>query len=197
MTDSPRKPRGLTERQQRFVDEYVVDVNGKQAAIRAGYSHRGAEVTASQLLRNPKVAAAVVEAKRIANEKTSQANAITRERILEETAILAFSDITKFTLTEDGEIGVKPGVSANAVRAISLLEISTITDPGGNVRRNVKIRLWDKPSMVKLGGRHAAVEGYADRVELTGKDGGPVRTEEVTREEAMAALRSALPKTDR
>jgi phage terminase small subunit len=51
----PRDENGLTPRQAAFVREYVKDNNGKQAAIRAGYSEKGAEVQASELLRIPKV----------------------------------------------------------------------------------------------------------------------------------------------
>lgn len=53
----------LTVKQRRFVEEYMIDLNGKQAAIRAGYSVKGAEVQAATLLSNPKVSAFVVEAK--------------------------------------------------------------------------------------------------------------------------------------
>jgi phage terminase small subunit len=49
----------LTEKQQRFVEEYLIDLNATQAAIRAGYSAKTAEVQASRLLRNVKVAAAI------------------------------------------------------------------------------------------------------------------------------------------
>ena len=49
-------PTTLTPRQRRFVSEYLVDLNGTQAAIRAGYSEPGAHVTASRLLRKAKVA---------------------------------------------------------------------------------------------------------------------------------------------
>ena len=42
----------LTPRQARFVDEYLVDANGTQAAIRAGYSATGARVAAHRLLTN-------------------------------------------------------------------------------------------------------------------------------------------------
>src|SRR5215813_10547213 len=49
----------LTPRQQRFVEEYLVDFNGKQAAIRAGYAPHTADVTGSQLLALPKVKARV------------------------------------------------------------------------------------------------------------------------------------------
>lgn len=45
----------LTARQDKFSVEYLVDLNGTQAAIRAGYSPKTAEVTASRLLRNVKV----------------------------------------------------------------------------------------------------------------------------------------------
>ena len=45
----------MNDRQENFVDEYLVDANGKQAAVRAGYAPRSAEVTASRLLRNAKV----------------------------------------------------------------------------------------------------------------------------------------------
>ena len=45
----------LNEKQERFCKEYVIDLNGKQAAIRAGYSEKTAEVQASQLLTILKV----------------------------------------------------------------------------------------------------------------------------------------------
>ncbi len=49
----------LTARQERFVDEYLADLNATQAAIRAGYSARSAHVEGSRLLTNAKVAAAI------------------------------------------------------------------------------------------------------------------------------------------
>lgn len=45
----------VTLKRARFVEEYLVDLNGKQAAIRAGYSRKTAELQASRLLRCPKV----------------------------------------------------------------------------------------------------------------------------------------------
>ena len=44
----------LTAKQARFVEEYLVDLNGTQAAIRAGYSPKTAAATASRLLRKPR-----------------------------------------------------------------------------------------------------------------------------------------------
>lgn len=54
----------ITPKQERFVAEYVVDLNATRAAIRAGYSPKTAEQGAAQLLRNIKVQAAIAEAAR-------------------------------------------------------------------------------------------------------------------------------------
>ena len=51
----------LTPKQQRFVEEYCVDFNGTQAAIRAGYSKNTATEQASRLLRNVNIQAAIKE----------------------------------------------------------------------------------------------------------------------------------------
>jgi len=44
--------RQLTNKQQRFIEEYCVDCNATQAAIRAGYAESGAHVNGHRLLRN-------------------------------------------------------------------------------------------------------------------------------------------------
>jgi len=60
----------LTARQERFVEEYLVDLNATAAAIRAGYSPKSAHVEGSRLLTNAKVAAAISAAKRERSEAT-------------------------------------------------------------------------------------------------------------------------------
>ena len=49
----------MNAKQQRFADEYLVDMNGTQAAIRAGYSKKSAHVTGCRLLRDAKVGKSV------------------------------------------------------------------------------------------------------------------------------------------
>jgi len=51
----------LTHKQEMFCKEYVIDFNGTNAAVRAGYSKKGAEVTASLTLRNIKVSEKIKE----------------------------------------------------------------------------------------------------------------------------------------
>lgn len=78
----------LTPRQQRFVDEYLIDLNATQAAIRAGYSAGSAEVEGSRLLRNAKVAAEVSSRKAERSERTE----ITQDRVLAELWAIATAD---------------------------------------------------------------------------------------------------------
>ncbi len=58
----PRADRMLTPKEQRFVEEYAIDLNGTQAAIRAGYSPKTARSIASEVLQRPVVKAATRKA---------------------------------------------------------------------------------------------------------------------------------------
>lgn len=69
----------LTPRQEEFCHQYIVDLNGTQAAIRAGYAQGSAEVTASQLLRIPKVRQVIDELKAERQQRTQ----ITADWVLE------------------------------------------------------------------------------------------------------------------
>lgn len=68
----------LTTRQARFVEEYLVDGNGTQAAIRAGYAASGAYTEASRLLRNAEVARAI----KTRQEADSARLWLSRERVV-------------------------------------------------------------------------------------------------------------------
>lgn len=68
----------FTPKQQRFIEEYLVDLNATQAAIRAGYSAKTAAEQASRLLTNVKVAAAVAEARAALTARTE----ITQDTVL-------------------------------------------------------------------------------------------------------------------
>lgn len=59
----PKTKHGLTDKQERFCQEYVIDLNGTQAAIRAGYSKKTANVIAAENLAKPSISARVAEIK--------------------------------------------------------------------------------------------------------------------------------------
>src|SRR6478752_494842 len=82
-----------SERVYRFVEEYAKDRNGTQAAIRAGYSAKTADVQASKLLADPKVQALINEAK----AKVSQAVEFEAAQVLLHWAQIATADPTKIS----------------------------------------------------------------------------------------------------
>ena len=93
------KTRGLTPKQAVFVQEYLIDLNATQAAIRAGYSARTAKVIGQENLTKPDIAAAIEAAK----EKRAERNEITQDRVLQELARIAFFDQRKL-YNEDGSL---------------------------------------------------------------------------------------------
>lgn len=97
----------MTERQQRFVEEYAVDGNGKQAAIRAGYSPATAEVQASRLLRDAKVAAAIESQRKERSERLG----LTADWVLKQQR-----DLVKVALTRDTDGSVE--IARKALRDI-------------------------------------------------------------------------------
>jgi phage terminase small subunit len=113
----------LTPKQQRFVQEYLVDLNATQAAIRTGYSKKTAEVQGSTLLRNPKVAAAVSKAQ----AKTSDKLEITRERIIREYACMAFLD-PRDIFEDDGSVKLIRDMPESARRALASFDVTEIFD---------------------------------------------------------------------
>ena len=87
----------LTPKQAAFCREYVVDSNGTQAAIRAGYSRGGASSQASGLLRNPKVAAAL----EAVQGKLRAGHSYAMDQLVEKYQRMAFVDPTSFLVRDD------------------------------------------------------------------------------------------------
>jgi hypothetical protein len=75
-------------KQARFVEEYLVDLNGTQAAIRAGYARSGAQQEATRLLTNPDIHEAITEAR----SRLSQRTEITQDEVMAEFAKIGFAD---------------------------------------------------------------------------------------------------------
>lgn len=86
----------LTAKQQQFVQEYLLDFNATQAAIRAGYSQKTAQVIGAENLRKPMVAA---EIQRLGT-KTAAKLEVTRESIMQELAAVGFARATDFVRVE-------------------------------------------------------------------------------------------------
>lgn len=97
----------LTPKQQQFVREYLIDFNATQAAIRAGYSPKTAQVIGAENLKKPMVAA---EIQRL-GQQTAQKLEITRESIMQELAAIGFARASDFVRVETEpttRLGVHP-----------------------------------------------------------------------------------------
>ena len=138
----------LTDKQKLFCDEYLIDFNGKQSAIRAGYSTRSAESTASGLLRKNKVKLYIQERSREFLEDRSALAAKT-VRHLES---VADADITNFILIGTGKretiIRDLDNIDTRSIASMHVEE-KVQRDKKGKATdvfdRTVKIKLWDKP----------------------------------------------------
>lgn len=100
-----RDSKPLTPKEERFVQEYLIDLNATQSAIRAGYSSKTARAIGYENLTKPHVRSAVDAAMAIRADRTE----ITADKVLAELAKIGFSDIRNVIrwrggLTEDGEI---------------------------------------------------------------------------------------------
>lgn len=112
------KRRKLTDKQRRFVDEYLIDLNATRAAKTAGYAPRRAAEQAYQLLQNPTVQKAIRE-RQSALQQEAQ---VTQERVLKEYARIAFLDPRKLYDAEGSPIPV-PNLPEDVAAAIGGVKV--------------------------------------------------------------------------
>lgn len=154
----------LTDKQKRFCDEYLIDLNATQAAIRAGYSDKAARQVSSRLLTNANIQQYLSEKKK----KTADKLDISRERVLLEYARLAFFDIRKI-YEESGDLKPITELSADEAAAIGGVKRSITTfgegDHGGE-KVAVEVKIWNKNTALDS---IARMQGYnaPDKVDHT------------------------------
>lgn len=167
----------LTPKQERFCMEYIIDLNATQAAIRAGYSKKTAGVQSHELLKKPNIQNFV--ASRQANVADSLG--ITATRVLDELGKMGFGDIRSI-FSKTGAL-ISP-VDMDDDAAASIQSIEVVTKPCINaagekdVEHIHKIKLADKKGSLELIGKHLKL--FTDKVEHTGRDGGPIEHKEIT-----------------
>lgn len=167
----------LTPKQARFVDEYLIDLNATQAAIRAGYSARSAEVTGSRLLSNAKVAQAIAEAQGARSERVKVDADWVLTRLTEE-ATADLADI----LDDAGAIkSVKEWPKIWRQGLVAGIDVQEDVIEGVKVGQTVKLKLSDRIKRIELIGKHVAVHAFREKVEHSGPDGGPIQTIDVTK----------------
>lgn len=157
----------LTNQQQRFVEEYLIDLNASDAAIRAGYKHRQC---GRRLMTVEKVVAAIQEAKAERSQRT-RVNA----------------DYVVNTILETIERcrQAEPVLDRNGEQVI-------VSTPTGEL---APAFVFDAKSVLKgceLLGKHLGM--FVEKKEISGPNGGPIQQQNVTPEELAEAVKSVRDK---
>lgn len=148
--------RKLTDKQRRFVDEYLIDLNATQAAIRAGYSVNTANEQGSQNLAKLSIQQAIAE--RMAER--SKRTGVNQDRVVLELAKIAF---VKMTDIVDYHGRIKDTATEDDLACIESIKYkSSESDTGSSVEREVKIS--SKIKALELLGKHLGM--WNDKVDL-------------------------------
>lgn len=181
MTEDAKPPK-LTSKQERFCREYVIDLNGTQAAIRAGYSEDSARAIACENLTKPDIAARVAELMKERADKTD----ITAEKVLRELALLGFANMQDYMRGGgDGDPYLDfSQLTREQAAALQEVTVEDYTEGRGEDSRSVKrvkFKLADKRAALFDIGKHLGM--FIDRKRVEGPDGGPVQVINLSREE--------------
>lgn len=147
----------MTKKQKLFVEEYLIDLNATQAAIRAGYSAKTAQEQASRLLSNVMVQESIARAMAERSKRTG----INQDRVIQELARIAFVNPQNVIDSEDAS--VREDATEDDLACIQSVKVKTMSgEKGSSIEREV--RLNDKMKALELLGKHLGM--FKDKLEL-------------------------------
>ena len=151
----------LTPKQQRFVEEYLIDLNATQSAIRAGYSEKTANEQGSRLLANVSISEAIAEAQNKRTEQTQIDAAYVLKRLVE----IDQMDVLDIM---DDQMKIRPVNEWPKVwrQYVVNLENLELSDGEGCFK---KIKWPDKVKNLELLGKHVSVGAFKDKIEHSGQ----------------------------
>lgn len=148
---------------EKFIEEYLVDLNKTQAAIRAGYSEKSAACIGAENYRKPHVRAEIERRMALRGQKTS----ITQERVVRELAAVGMSDIADYVVIDAVE---QDGRSIPILTVRSLDELTPLQRAAiasiKQTANGIEVKLWDKNKALELLGRHLGM--YTDKIDVKG-----------------------------
>lgn len=171
----------LTAKQKRFCDEYLIDLNATQAAIRAGYSEKTAYRTGADNLRKPQIEEYI--AKR--QKELSRSTEITQERVIKELALIAFSNNADYAHVVEKKMQVEAGGTLVDVldkdgkpvmyRTVEPVLTEELTEEQKRAlavikkgRDGLEVKSCDKVKALELLGKHLGI--FTDKIEANVND---------------------------
>ena len=137
----------LTPKQRRFIDEYLIDLNATQAAIRAGYSEKTAYSIGVQLLKKLEIQAEIQKRRNRLQNKLE----ITQERVLQELAAIAFANGADYAKVVNS--GLLPTVEMIPTKELPPEKLPAIAGIKAN-QYGVEVKLHDKVKALELLGKY-------------------------------------------
>jgi len=161
----------LSNKQDLFVSEYLIDLDNVKTSRRVGISQE----TGLAWLRNPVIASRI----RVAMAQRLTRTQMSQDQVLLEMSLLSHSRIDHYIVNDEGFVALAEGAPTGAMAAVQSIKRRTTsrTDKAtGDVTTDVvvEIKLWDKPTPLKLMGKHVGL--FPERMEHTGPGGGPIET---------------------
>lgn len=171
----------LTAKQKRFCDEYLIDLNATQAAIRAGYSEKTAYRTGADNLRKPQIEEYI--AKR--QKELSRSTEITQERVIKELALIAFSNNADYAHVVEKKMKAEVGGALVDVldedgkpvmyRTVEPVLTEELTEEQKRAlavikkgREGLEVKSCDKVKALELLGKHLGI--FTDKIEANVND---------------------------
>lgn len=145
----------LGDKEQRFVSEYLISCNGAQAARQAGYSNHCAKEIGYELLTKPHIAEAI----RAGLDMIAARCEVSAEKITRELAAVAFSNVSNYTIDNQGQVSIEEGALPEAFKAIQ--SVKRILRENGTV--TTEYRLWHKLKALELLGKKLRL--WIERIE--------------------------------
>ena len=137
----------LTDKQRKFVSEYLVDLNATQAAIRAGFSQKTARAQGQRLLTNVYIANAIAAAQAKREKRTE----ITQDRVVQELARIAFGNSRSVMSWTASGMRLRNSDDLTEDEAAIVSEVrETTTKDGGSMA----LKTHDKLKALELLGKH-------------------------------------------
>jgi len=186
----------LTVKQEKFVQGLFAGLSQRQAYKQAGYNcdkmtDKSIDELACKLDKNTKIASRLDELKKEFKER----NFVSIERTLQEYARLGYYDPRKF-FSEDGSPKPIQELDDDTAAALAGFEVMEVWEGYGENREFVgylkKFKLPDKRAALDSIAKHLGM--FTERVEHTGKDGGPIETSVLTPEERQARINELIAK---
>lgn len=148
--------RKLTDKQKKFVEEYLIDLNATQSAIRAGYSPKTANEQGARLLANVSIQEAISKAMAERSRRTG----INQDRIVQELARIAFVKITD-VVDPDGEINTN--ASDDDLACIESYKVEDSDSVNGSFSKR-EVKLASKIKALELLGKHVGM--WNDKIQV-------------------------------